>query len=187
MLPYANGTSLRFGASRSVLRSARTSRCVAARSVRLNSTSSSNSAPAGVRNSQNFAYGLLASVAAFSSVFGYSVSEWRRKSLSPSATVPAKTWQEATYGSQKDIQAAIAELRTVLPDENAVMTEASVLQTYGYSENSYHPSAPHSVVLRVKSTEEVSAVVKIANKYKIPITAYGGGTSLEGHFSGVRN
>ena len=41
--------------------------------------------------------------------------------------------------------------------------------------------------MRPHSTEEVSTIVKIANKYKIPVTPYGGGTSLEGHFSGVRH
>ena len=60
-----------------------------------------------------------------------------------------------------------------------------MLQTYGFSENSYHPSSPHAVVVRPHNTEEVSQIVKIASKFRIPVTAYGGGTSLEGHFSGV--
>ena len=64
--------------------------------------------------------------------------------------------------------------------------DPQVLETYGFSENSYHPSAPHAVVVRPRSTEEVSAIVKVANKYRVPVTPYGAGTSLEGHFSGVR-
>lgn len=35
------------------------------------------------------------------------------------------------------------------------------------------------------TTEEVSEIVKIADRFRVPVTAYGGGTSLEGHFSGV--
>ena len=64
-------------------------------------------------------------------------------------------------------------------------TDEEELKTYGFSENSYHPSAPHSVIVRVHSTEDVSKVMKVASKYRIPVTAYGGGTSLEGHFAGV--
>lgn len=50
----------------------------------------------------------------------------------------------------------------------------------------YHPSSPHSIITRVKSTEDVVKVINISRKYRIPVTAYSGGTSLEGHFGGVR-
>lgn len=55
-----------------------------------------------------------------------------------------------------------------------------------FTTNRYHPSSPHSLIARVKSTEDVVKVVKISRKYRIPVTAYSGGTSLEGHFGGVR-
>ena len=44
---------------------------------------------------------------------------------------------------------------------------------------------PHAVVVKPLTTEEVSAIVKIANKYRVPVTPYGAGTSLEGHYGGV--
>ncbi|THH06266.1 hypothetical protein EW145_g4198 [Phellinidium pouzarii] len=122
----------------------------------------------------------------FSSVFGYSVSEWMRRGAggTKEANAGLRTWQTVTYGSRADVEAAITELRKVLPDEGAVNTEPAILQSYGFSETSYHPSMPHAVVVRPKTTEDVSEVVKIANKYKVPVTAYGAGTSLEGQFSG---
>lgn len=46
---------------------------------------------------------------------------------------------------------------------------------------------PPSVVVFPESTEDVVKVVKIANKFKMPITPYSGGTSLEGNFRSVRN
>lgn len=67
----------------------------------------------------------------------------------------------------------------------SLQQDEKTLQTYGFSESSYHPSRPHAVVVRPMTTEEVSEIVKIADKYRVPVTAYGGGTSLEGHFSGV--
>lgn len=38
---------------------------------------------------------------------------------------------------------------------------------------------------QVYSTDDVVKVVKVSRKYRIPITPYSGGTSLEGHFGGV--
>lgn len=42
------------------------------------------------------------------------------------------------------------------------------------------------MVVYPSSTEEVSKIVKICHERLIPITAYSGGTSLEGHFSATR-
>jgi len=43
----------------------------------------------------------------------------------------------------------------------------------------------HTVVVYPESTEEVSEMVKIANKFHMPIVPYSGGTSLEGQYRGV--
>ena len=43
----------------------------------------------------------------------------------------------------------------------------------------------HTVVVHPKSTEDVAKIVKIAVKYKMPITPYSGGSSLEGNFRAV--
>ncbi|KAI5966954.1 uncharacterized protein KGF55_000363 [Candida pseudojiufengensis] len=41
-------------------------------------------------------------------------------------------------------------------------------------------------ILYPKSTEEVSAILKICNKYSIPVVPFSGGSSLEGHFHSTR-
>lgn len=43
----------------------------------------------------------------------------------------------------------------------------------------------HSVVVFPDTTEAVVAIMKIATAYRMPVVAYSGGTSLEGHFSGI--
>jgi D-lactate dehydrogenase (cytochrome) len=43
----------------------------------------------------------------------------------------------------------------------------------------------HDVVVFPRSTEDVVKIVKVAIKYRMPITPYSGGTSLEGHTRGV--
>lgn len=89
-----------------------------------------------------------------------------------------------TYGSPEDVQKAIEELRDALPGKNRVQTSPESLQVHGSSDNSYHPSCPHSVVVMAHSTDDVVKVVNISRKYRVPITAYGGATSIEGHFTG---
>lgn len=44
----------------------------------------------------------------------------------------------------------------------------------------------HTVVVHPETTEDVAKIVKIAVKYKMPVTPYSGGTSLEGHFRAVQ-
>ncbi|EIW51562.1 uncharacterized protein TRAVEDRAFT_61639 [Trametes versicolor FP-101664 SS1] len=88
----------------------------------------------------------------------------------------------AQYGSPEDFKKAIAELRGVFADADAVTTDVEDLEEHGFSENDYHPSSHPSVVVWPASTEDVVKVVKIAVKYRMPVIPYSGATSLEGHF-----
>ncbi|KAK2467017.1 hypothetical protein APHAL10511_001275 [Amanita phalloides] len=88
------------------------------------------------------------------------------------------------YASPQELSQAIQELRNAFPLPNAVVTDPKALEAYGSSENSYHPSSPHSVVVRPKNTDDVVSIVNIARKYRVPVVPYSGATSLEGHFSG---
>ncbi|KAA1477039.1 hypothetical protein DENSPDRAFT_844194 [Dentipellis sp. KUC8613] len=153
-------------------------------SVRAYSGSSSSSQPAGEALASKLALGsrrtrwlALASGLALAVA---TVATTQPLALDASHDRPAG----AKYATRAEIRRAVDELRKLFPEENRVVTNPSVLQTYGFSENSYHPSAPHAVVVRPHSTEDVVAIVDIARKYRIPITAYSGATSLEGHFSG---
>ena len=51
------------------------------------------------------------------------------------------------YASQREVRLAIDELRQAFPSVNSVTTDPDALRTYGFSENSYHPASPHSVVV----------------------------------------
>ncbi|KAG6903176.1 hypothetical protein C0995_002719 [Termitomyces sp. Mi166 len=91
------------------------------------------------------------------------------------------------YASRKEMKLVIDELRAAFPGPNDVSTDPDTLRTYGFSENSYHPASPHSVVVRPKSTADVVKIVNISHKYRMPITPYSGATSLEGHTSGFES
>lgn len=89
------------------------------------------------------------------------------------------------YATPHEVQKAIEELKSIFSDKNQVLTSVDVLESYGNSPNFYLHGASHSVVVRVFSTYDVVKVVMIAKKWRMPVTAWSGGTSLEGHFAGV--
>lgn len=76
----------------------------------------------------------------------------------------------------------IAELKALLGERLA--TSAAVCEQHGHDE-SYHDTAPPDAVAFARSTEEVSAIVKACARHKVPVVAFGTGTSLEGHVAAV--
>jgi D-lactate dehydrogenase (cytochrome) len=98
---------------------------------------------------------------------------------------------QPAYGSPDDYKKAIEELKARWGKKEGkgerVSTDAEDLETHGVSDWSYHEEKRPSVVVWVESTEEVQEVVLVALKYRVPITPFSGGTSLEGHFSSVGN
>jgi len=72
---------------------------------------------------------------------------------------------------------ARAELAALLGDR--FTTSLPVREHHGKDE-SYHTPCPPDGVAFANSTEEVSAIVKICAKHKLPIIPFGTGTSLEG-------
>lgn len=76
------------------------------------------------------------------------------------------------------------ECRQILGRDDAVSIDADVLHMHGYSEwSSINTSVLPVAVVYPRSTEEVSQIVKICYRYKIPIIPFSGGTSLEANFS----
>ena len=61
-----------------------------------------------------------------------------------------------------------------------VSINETVLAQHGRDESAFPPVNPGAVV-KVNSTEEVSKVLKYCNENKIPVVAFGAGSSLEGH------
>ncbi|KAL4971770.1 hypothetical protein BDW66DRAFT_164743 [Aspergillus desertorum] len=87
------------------------------------------------------------------------------------------------YGTTKDFEKAIAELQVKL-GEDAISTDEDDLQRHGFSEwSSVNADCLPVAIAYPSSTEDVSEIAKVCNKYKMPMVPYSGGSSLEANFS----
>ncbi|CUH79922.1 putative FAD-linked oxidoreductase [Tritonibacter multivorans] len=76
------------------------------------------------------------------------------------------------------ISEAIDDLRDLLGER--LSTGTSVRELHGRDEAYSAPALPDAVAFP-ETTEEVSAIMKVCTKYKVPVVPFGIGSSLEGH------
>lgn len=107
----------------------------------------------------------------------------------PASTAPLAGVTAPSHNtSNSNLQAAWTDFVLLVGKEN-VSTNESDLQYHSGSDWSSYTAKDNEkpfLIVLPSTTEEVSEVVKICHERKIPITAYSGGTSLEGHFSATR-
>jgi D-lactate dehydrogenase (cytochrome) len=84
------------------------------------------------------------------------------------------------YGAVENALPALTELLG-----ERLSTAAAVREHHGHDESGFR-SVPPDAVAFAHSTEEVSAIVKICARHKIPVIAYGTGTAIEGHVQALR-
>ena len=97
--------------------------------------------------------------------------------------VPPDGYTTSERLAQDMIDLTIRELSEILPDR--VSTSMAVREQHA-TDFSFHEILPADAVVTVQSTEEVSEVVQICARNKVPIVPYGTGTSLEGHLAALR-
>ena len=82
------------------------------------------------------------------------------------------------------IEIAKQELSNILKDR--VSFSEGTRANYARGEDTYEPVLSQAVVFP-ETNEEVSQILKLCNKHKVPIVPFGTGTSLEGHVVGNEN
>lgn len=73
----------------------------------------------------------------------------------------------------------IIQKLTEIVGENYIFTDIETRKKYGHDETEDYVFPPH-VVVKPANTEEVAAVIKVANEYMIPTTPIGAQTGLSG-------
>ena len=76
----------------------------------------------------------------------------------------------------------LTALRQLLGDR--LSTSTAVCDQHGRDESYHAPHSPDAVAF-ARSTEEVSAIVRLCSSHKAPVIAFGAGTSLEGHVAAL--
>ncbi|MCW8907753.1 MAG: FAD-binding protein [Sedimenticola sp.] len=84
-----------------------------------------------------------------------------------------------TYGQ---IDTALPELIRLLGER--LSTASAVREHHGHDESGFRPLPPDAVAF-ARTTEEVSEIMKICARHRIPVIAYGTGTAIEGHVQAV--
>ncbi len=79
--------------------------------------------------------------------------------------------------------ALVRDLCEILGDRCS--TNATQLEHHGHGESWHAPGEP-DVVAFALSTDEVSAIVRVAARHSVPVVPFGAGSSLEGHVNPVR-
>ncbi len=109
--------------------------------------------------------------------------------ISPLSSIsPLSGLKSPQYGSDEDFHKAFDELEKLLGSEHISKSKDEI---EAHSDNfwlCHHPEPderPH-VIAFPADTEEVSKIVKVAHKYRVPVVPYSGGTSLEGQFVSTR-
>ncbi|KAF3764578.1 hypothetical protein M406DRAFT_62284 [Cryphonectria parasitica EP155] len=108
----------------------------------------------------------------------------------PTSTLPLSVTRPPRHNvSPAELEAAWTDFVEIVGKEN-VSTLQDVLLSHAQSEWSTHnrPASepmPFCVVYPA-TTDEVSRIMKVCHKRRIPVTGYSGGTSLEGHFAPTR-
>lgn len=118
--------------------------------------------------------------------------QFHNDELSVNSTLSLQDLQSPQYCNDEDFKQAIEEIKQVFnePDltllvDNTQATLDNHSDTYFNSHHATVDQRPKYVVFP-RSTEEVSQIMKICHKYKIPVVPTSGRSSLEGHFIPTR-
>ncbi|KAI5289802.1 D-lactate ferricytochrome c oxidoreductase [Ascosphaera aggregata] len=106
--------------------------------------------------------------------------------LSDASTLPLKDTPKLDHDvSITNLQAAWSEFVEILGSDNVSTDEMDIIAHAGSEWSSYYRKENEKPFLIVypSSTEEVSEVMKVCHRRKIPVIAFSGGTSLEGHYA----
>jgi D-lactate dehydrogenase (cytochrome) len=83
----------------------------------------------------------------------------------------------------RPVDAVISAARDLLGDR--LTTNAALREQHSHGEDAQPPSLPDAVAF-ILTAEEAGQVLRLCNAHGVPATAYGAGTSLEGHVTPVR-
>src|SRR5437763_980943 len=73
----------------------------------------------------------------------------------------------------------VKELQAIVGEKNLIFNDLDLLQNYSHDEvaGPQYARMPE-VVVKPSCASEISSIMKLANRYRVPVTPRGGGTGL---------
>jgi D-lactate dehydrogenase (cytochrome) len=106
------------------------------------------------------------------------------------STHPLRRRLALRYGDSKGWALALPLLKNIVGDDFVDQDQDELIRHSTSSWSSYIPSwgveIEPTVIVYPATTEQVSDIARVAHKYKLPMIPFSGGTSLEGHFAGIK-
>ncbi|KAL9048543.1 MAG: hypothetical protein Q9162_007672 [Coniocarpon cinnabarinum] len=124
----------------------------------------------------------------FACVVAYGLGSMTAPKLTTSSTLSLKDSPELKHDlSENNLQAAWADFRSIVGEENVSTTDADRDTHAGsaWSSYSHTPNDRPFCIVKPGSTEDVSKIMNVCHSRQIPVVPYSGGTSLEGHFASL--
>lgn len=116
---------------------------------------------------------------------GYYAQQITAKQPEDNSTTPLNTLASPEYANDADFKTALNEITSIVGTENITYNKEVVAAHADTFFSTHHPPKPEeqkpTVVIYPSGTEQVSQILKVAHKYRVPVIANSGLTSLEGH------
>lgn len=134
---------------------------------------------------------LTSAALVFSGILGYWMGSMRPEKLSTSSTTPLSSMDPKSpkhNTSARNLEACWTDMVSIVGKDHVSTEEADLRSHSGSNWSSYttKDSEQPFMIIFPSTTEEVSKIMRVCHTRRIPVTAYSGGTSLEGHFSATR-
>ncbi|CZR69824.1 probable D-lactate dehydrogenase (cytochrome) [Phialocephala subalpina] len=122
-------------------------------------------------------------------IAGYYLGTQTTPAPSTASTIPINATTPPKHDvSGSNMEAAWSDFVGIVGKEHVSTVDTDLLHHSGSEWSTHIHKEEEKVFLVVypESTEQVSEIMKVCHKRRIPVTGYSGGTSLEGHFAPTR-
>ncbi|CAH2350871.1 D-lactate dehydrogenase [cytochrome] 1, mitochondrial [[Candida] railenensis] len=106
------------------------------------------------------------------------------------STTPLQTLDTPEYANEEDYRTALRLIAEIVGSDRINTDEVSIDSHADSFFSTHHPPNPTlqkpGVIVLPENTQEVSEILKIAHKYRVPVVPSSGLTSLEGHYMHTR-
>jgi D-lactate dehydrogenase (cytochrome) len=98
----------------------------------------------------------------------------------------SSTSSTTNYYKLHDQNDSVTDMLRKVVGNDRLTFNSSIIQNHGSLEEGYHGWNPPDAVAFATSTADVSKLMQICNKHRVPVVSYGTGTSVEGHIDCTR-